>query len=146
MQKYFYLGGSRNKLQDFDLASDRDWDFNCRRYDLLPAVDQEWIRECFNKQDEPVVITFPGMLRFEIMQSNSEYKDTQFAGYWKHKIYPQVTLIERHDLALYMEAFEDIDLDYWKSKLWKSNPDQSSTLSRDDQVRYFNMLYNFHAN
>ncbi len=69
MQKYFELEGSRGALKDFDITSDRHWPFECCPYSTLPNVDQEWIRECFNKT---------GM------------------GYWEHKLYPNVTLLERH--------------------------------------------------
>lgn len=69
MTIFFDLGGSRGALKDFDITSHRHWHFECRPYDLLPDVDQEWIRECFNKIAD---------------------------GYWEHKLYSNVTLMERH--------------------------------------------------
>ena len=146
MRNYFYLGGSRNKLQDFDITTNRDWDFQCPQFEFMNNYDQDWVRECFEKETPkpPVeVIRDSQGITWQIaeMVESEPYTDVLFAGLWKHKLYPQITLIERKDLELYRKVFEFMDTNYWKQFMWKSNPDQTFVLSKEARTKVFNDLY-----
>ena len=117
----YYLGGSRNKLKNYDIRSETDWDYNA----TSAFVRSPWFQNNFD----------------QIVSVLSNYADNLFVSYWKHKIFDHVSVVERKDLDMYREIFETISIEFWKKYLWKSTPTPTHTLSRKRQINIFNQLY-----
>lgn len=113
-----YLGGSRQKLQDFDYSSPRDWDFNIQHF--VP----ENLFDNYPEVNDYVFENFQYIHNSDYDDTNKmdDIKDTQFIEYYKHRLFPHITVVVRKNLALYKKVFDAIPFKYWKAFMWKSEP------------------------
>lgn len=108
-----FLGGSREKLKDFDYSSDRDWDFNAQ------SPKDWWSSDPLMNY---ILHNFKEMPTGEGYEGNTFLDDPQFVAYFKHLDYPHITVIVRKDLEAYKKMWKAIPKWYWEHYLWKSAP------------------------
>ena len=138
-----FLGGSREKLNDLDYTSKRDWDFH------LPVPEEQYDLEEFD-----TIYTDIGKYinQNSTRQYNDEaemYKDNFFHSYYKNDLYPHITVIYNKDFTKYKKMWTKLDKQYWHNYIWKSNPARKIELSNPDALRafkqrnrdFFNMLH-----
>ena len=131
-----FLGGSREKLNDKNALSLRDWDFHCQTpkdwNKTNAAIDYVWAN--FNLQDDEDAV---------------HYKDKFFHSYHKHAKYPHITVILNVELEKYKKIWTGLDKQYWHDYVWKSNPAIATELKDPAKLRafkqrnraFFNMLH-----
>lgn len=132
-----FLGGSREKLRNWDVGDNTDWDFN---------VDHTWLYE---KNTHPLRNYI--FDNFELKEY-SDYaldplsRDSLFLEIFEHKKYNHITVIVRSDLNLYKRVWNKIPRNFWEKYLWKSHPDRIEELKdpkkKKEWVSFVNQLFN----
>lgn len=133
IQKGAFLGGSREKLNDFDYTSLRDWDFHVQKEGNYPYAPK-FIRDNFFQQDGEEAVN---------------YEDKFFKSYWKHDTYPHITVIVNSNLTLYKKIWTKLPKSYWHNYVWKSNPMRIEELKDPAKLKklklqnreFFNVLH-----
>jgi hypothetical protein len=143
----FYLGGSRKKAPGggyaiLDRSVDWDWNVDIKNTPWLDNIPLQ----------NPLVFTPIQQFiaeEFEWVEKDWKYTDNQFAGLYRHRLFPHITLIVRRDLDLYKRVFDKIPKAYWQSYFWKSNPETKERMKDKEYkkewyirgIATFNMLY-----
>lgn len=140
VSKGAWLGGSRQKLNKLDVNWDGDWDWQVQAH-----PEDDWLS---NK-----IVTDPEFNQWILdnceTEENPQYPDSQFRGLWKHKDYPEITLILRNDLEFYIQVFEAIPKWFWHQYLWKRSPFRDGMSDEDFKQRardIFDVFYEFKRN
>ena len=132
-----YLGGSRQMLRDWNYSSRRDWDFNVPFMNAYVLDDEnagwarpdenpelaEYLRENFTMQQAPD-------------GDFSDYAiDSQFVSYWKHNVFPHITIIVRYNLPLYKRAWKSLGYELWHDYTWKSSLQRLAKEETPEEVK-----------
>lgn len=149
-ERGFFLGGSRDKLNDrYSFDSIRDWDFNSPYFgkyvQIVEGLENLDFKTGFygdKEVGEYVVENFDKMPR----PTNEYTIDNMFLGYWKHKVYPHITVIERYNLPLYIRAWECLDINLWGNYIWKSRPELLEKGETQEQANSRKVLTNLILN
>ena len=138
-----FLGGSREKLNDLDYTSKRDWDFH------LPVQEEQYDVEKFDTIYTDIGKYIHNNFTRQYNDEAEMYKDNFFHSYYKNDLYPHITVIYNKDFTKYKKMWTKLDKQYWHNYIWKSNPARKIELSNPDALRafkqrnrdFFNMLH-----
>jgi len=116
MEMGMHFGGSRQMLGDMDYGTERDWDFNFqlntkKSVSLFQTTKYVWPNEEVGAYVEE-----------HFYHAKESYESKDVTGYYKHRVYPHITLIGRRDLAKYKKVWDSITPEFHHKWLWKSAP------------------------
>lgn len=119
-----FLGGSREKLKDRDFSTERDWDFDVQNEKTIEEFNWTATIQKTTPLSNYINAEFFNAAFEETEGYDNPFnKDQDFVGYYKHYLFPHITIIVRENLSRYVKMWEKIDLEFWKTFLWKSNPE-----------------------
>lgn len=126
-----FLGGSREKLNDLDYTSKRDWDFH------LPVQEEQYDWEKFDAIYTDIGKYINQNFTRQYNDEAEMYKDHFFDSYYKNDLYPHITVIYNKDFTKYKKMWTKLDKQYWHDYIWKSNPAHKVELSNPEALRAF---------